>query len=260
MPQLVPGALAAPSTHACAPLVHDVIPAAHTLGFPVQDCPAVQGTQPPLPLQTRLAPQLVPAARLPKSSQTAAPLEQFVMPVLHGVGLPVQLPLAAHVAQMPAPLQTMPAPQLDPAALLPASAQVCAPVRHDVVPVLQGLGLLVHDCPALQATQTPPPSQTMPTPQLEPAERLAPSAHVVVLPAQVVVPCLHAVGLPVQLWPATQAPQKPLPSHIWPPVQVAVEGLGVPSVHTDVPVEQEVTPFRQIDGFVVQAAPAVHGT
>jgi len=112
----------------------------------------------------------------------------------------------------------------------------------------------------VQAVQAPLPSHTMPTPQLVPAVLLAPSVQVVALPLQVVLPCLHGLGLPVQLWFATHAPQKPLPSHICPPVQVAVAGLGVPSTQVDAPVKHEVTPFRQIDGLVVHADPAVHAT
>jgi hypothetical protein len=36
--------------------------------------------------------------------------------------------------------------------------------------------------------------------------------------------------------------------------------LGVPSMQTDAPVVQDVTPFLQTDGFVVQVWPAVHAT
>jgi hypothetical protein len=213
VPQLVPGVFAAPSMQVCAPVVHDVTPAAHALGLPVHDCPAVQATQAPLPSQTIPLPHDVPAVRLLKSSQTGVPVVQLVMPVLHGLGLVVQFVLAAHATHVPEALQIMPAPQPDPAGLLAPSAQVCTPVAHDVVPALQGLGLVVHDCPAAHATQALPPSQTRPTPQLVPALRLAPSVQVVMLPEQLVVPCLQAVGLPLQLCPATHAPQNPLPSH-----------------------------------------------
>jgi hypothetical protein len=58
----------------------------------------------------------------------------------------------------------------------------------------------------------------------------------------------------------TQAPQNPLPSHSWPPVQGVVDDLGVPSMQVEAPVRHEVTPLRQIDGLVVQAWPAVHDT
>jgi hypothetical protein len=198
-PQLVPGAWAAPSPQVCAPEAQEVMPAAQGLGLPVHDWPAVHAMQPPLPSQTLPAPHAVPAERLPKSSHTGAPVAQFVMPVLHGFGLSVQFVFAAQAPQVPVALQTMLAPQLDPAGLLVPSAQVCAPVAHDVMPALHGFGLAVHDCPEAQATQPPLLSQTMPTPQLEPGARFTPSAQVVALPLQLVVPCLQTLTLPVQL-------------------------------------------------------------
>lgn len=261
MPQLVPATFIVPSTHACAPVVQDVTPDAHALGLPVHDCPAVQATHVPLPSQTMPAPHDAPAVRLLKSSHTGVPVVQLVIPVLHGFGLVVQFVFAAQATHVPVALHTMLVPQLDPGPLLLfVSAQVGAPVVHDVVPALQGLGLVAHDWPAAQATHAPPPSQTWPTPQFVPALRFVPSPQLVVLPPQLVVPCLHAVGLPLQLWPATHAPQKPLPSHICPPVQGVVDDLGVPSTQTSAPVTHDVTPFRQIDGLVVHAVPAVHDT
>ena len=247
--------------HVCAPVVHDVTPEAQVLGLPVQDCPAVQATHAPEPSHTWLVPQTEPAERLPKSVQTEAPVAQLVMPVLHGVGLVVQLALAVHAPQVPAPSQTMLVPQLAPAVLLPPSVQVCVPVEQLVMPFLQGFVFVVHDWPALHAAQVPTLLQTMPTPQLVPGVLLVPSLHVVTLPEeQVVVPFLHGLLLPVQVWFAMQAPQKPLPSHSWPPVQVAVGGLFMPSMHTEAPVVHEVTPLRQTDGLFVHAIPAVHGT
>ena len=215
---------------------------------------------PPLPSQTIPVPQVVPADLLPKSRHTGDPVWQLTMPVLHAVGFVVQFAFAVQAPHVPAALQTMLVPQLVPAGLLASSAQVWAPVAHEVVPVLQAPGLVAHGCPLAQAPHTPAPSQTMPTPQLMPAVRFGPSTQVVGPLAQLVIPCLHAVGLPVHVWPATQAPQNPLPSHIGPPGQVAVAGLGVPSMQVDAPVVHDVTPFRQIDGFVVQASPPVHDT
>src|SRR5436190_14802963 len=197
---------------------------------------------PPLPSQTMPVPQPVPADRLPKSRQTGAPVWQLTIPVLHGVGLVMQFALAVQLPQVPLPSHTMLVPQPVPPGLLLPSAQVCAPVAQEVTPFRQALGLLVQDWPPVHATHAPFPSHTMPTPQLVPAVVFAPSVHVVWLPLQVVFPCLHRPGLPVQLWFATQAPQNPLPSHIGPPGQVAVAGLGVPSMQTDVPVVHEVMP------------------
>jgi hypothetical protein len=261
VPQVVPGDLAAPSIQVCTPVAHDVTPLAHAPGLPVHACPSAQATHAPLPSHTIPAPQAAPAARLAKSRQTDAPVVQLVTPVLHGDGLVVQLALAVQATQLPALLQTMLVPQLMPVGWLASSAQVRAPVAHEVTPVLHAPGLVEHACPPAHATHAPAVLQTMPTPQLVPAARFAPSTQVVApLPEQLVTPCLHAVGLPVQVWLATQAPQKPLPSHSWPPVQVVVFGLGVPSMQVDAPVTHEVTPLRQIDGLVVHAVPAVQET
>lgn len=257
---MVPGVLAAPSTHVCTPVAQDVTPDAQALRLPVQDWPSLQATHAPLPLHTIPAPHDVPGDRFPKSSQTRAPVEQPVMPVLHGFGLSVQLAFAVHATHVPVAPHTMLLPQVDPVGLMAPSAQVCAPVAQDVVPALHGFGLLLHAWPDAHATQVPPPSQTWPTPQTVPPARFAPSLQEVMLPVQLVVPSLHGVGLPVQVWLATQAPQKPLPSHIWPPLHGVLDDFGVPSTHSDLPVTHDVMPLRQMLGLVVQAIAAVHGT
>jgi len=74
VPQLDPAPLAVPSTHVWVPLAHDVTPLKQALGLPVQDEPAAQATQPPLPSHTMSLPQAVPAARFPKSRQADAPV------------------------------------------------------------------------------------------------------------------------------------------------------------------------------------------
>ena len=214
VPQPVPAVFTAPSTQVSAPVAHDETPLVHGLGLPVHTWPAAQAVQPPLPSQTLSVPQVVPAERLPKSTHTGAPVEQLTMPVLHGVGLVEQFAFAVQVPQAPLPSQTLSAPQTVPAGLLASSTQVCVPVAHDVMPLLHVVGFPVQGCPALHATHVPLLLQTIPTPQLVPAGVFAPSVQVVPPPlGHVVVPCLQAVGLPVQLWLATHAPQKPLPSH-----------------------------------------------
>jgi hypothetical protein len=50
-----------------------------------------------------------------------------------------------HDTQVPEPLHTRFMPQVVPAAVLPPSMQVIAPVAHEVVPTLQLVGLPVHD-------------------------------------------------------------------------------------------------------------------
>ena len=159
--------------------------------------PAVQATQAPLLTQAWLVPQVVPADRLPKSRQTGAPVWQLTMPVLHAPGFVVQLALGVQLAQVPLPSQTMLVPQLVPPGLLDPSAQLIAPVAQDVTPVLHAFPLPVQVWPELQAMQAPLPSQTIPTPQLAPAARSAPSTQLFVVP-HVALPCLQGLGLPVQ--------------------------------------------------------------
>jgi len=99
-----------------------------------------------------------------------APDEQEVVPFLQTLGLVVQAPPALHATQVPLPLQTWLGPQVVPAAVLPPSTQVMAPVEQELVPVLQLVGLPVHDWPAVQATHMPVPLQTMLVPQLTPGD------------------------------------------------------------------------------------------
>src|ERR1051325_2727897 len=175
------------------------------LGLPVQVPPGVQETQVPAPLQTMLVPQPVPAALLPPSMQLIAPVVQEVVPFLHMLGVVVHAPPAVQLTHMPLPSQTWLVPQPVPAALLPPSMQVMAPVMQVVVPFLHAVGLPVHDWPAVQATQTPLPLQTMLVPQAMPGDLLVLSTQVIAPVMHVVVPLRQAVGLPVHAWLAVQA-------------------------------------------------------
>jgi hypothetical protein len=179
VPQLVPAVLFVPSTQAMAPLEQEVVPFLQMLELPVQVLPAVQGTQPPEPSQTRLVPQLVPADLLVPSTQVMAPVEQAVVPFLQAVGLPVQVLPAVQATQVPEPLHTMLLPQLMPGDLLVVSStQVMAPVEQAVVPFLQAVGLPVQLVPAVHETQPPEPLHTMLLPQLVPALLAVPLTHV----------------------------------------------------------------------------------
>jgi hypothetical protein len=63
-----------------------------------------------------------------------------------------------------------------------------------------------------------------------------------------------------QAWPAVHAPQLPLPSQVRLVPQLVPPILLLPSTHVIAPVEQEVTPFLQMLGLPVHAAPAVQAT
>jgi hypothetical protein len=68
---------------------------------------------------------------------------------------------------------------------------------------------------------------------------------------------LHAFGLPVQVLPAVQFPQKPLVSHTCELPQAVPAPFGAPSTHWLAPLAQEVVPWRQAEGLPLQALPAV---
>ena len=194
------------------------------------------------------------------SLQTIDPVAQLVMPVKHLFGLVVQVWFGVHAPQLPLPSQTMPAPQLAPPILLPASTQVIAPVEHDVVPFLQALGLPVQALPAVHATQIPEPLQTMFVPQPVPAALLLPSAQVIVPLEHAVAPFLQTLGFDVHALPAVHAPQTPKPLQTMFVPQVVPAALFAPSTHVCAPVAQEVVPFLQTLGLPVHAAPAVQAT
>src|SRR5215471_6623404 len=93
------------------PVVQDVMPLRQIDGFVVQAVPAVHATQVPVPLHTRLVPQVDPAAVLPESTHFGAPVVQSTTPILHGaLGFVVHAWPAMHATHCPLPLQTMAEP------------------------------------------------------------------------------------------------------------------------------------------------------
>ncbi len=260
VPQVVPGALAAPSTQLDAPVAHEVTPSKHALfGLPLHAVPAVHEMQPPPPLQTWLAPQWVPGALSLKSTQLWLPLAQLVMPVLHALGLLVQAAPAVQAAQAPAASHTKPEPQAVPGVFWVALVQTSEPVAHEVRPLKQGLGLVTQAVPVVQLTHAPA-LQTWSTPQALPGGRSAPSVHTAVPPAHEMTPALQTLGLLVHALPVVHTPQKPLLSQTWPAPQLVPAILAALSMQLEVPVTQVVTPSRQLEGLVVHAAPATHAT
>jgi len=190
-----------------------------------------------------LVPQLIPAALLLPSTQVIAPVEQEVAPFLQTFGLPVHDWPEAHDTQVPEPLQTRFVPQLAPAALLPPSMQVCAPVAQEVIPFLQLVGLPVHIWPAVQATHMPVPLQTMLVPQLVPAALLVLSAHVIAPVEQVVAPLLQMFGLPVHDWPAVHDTHVPVPLQTMLVPQLVPAPFAIPFTHVGVPVMHDAVPL-----------------
>lgn len=126
LPHVVPGGLGAESAQTWLPVSQAVSPVRHTLVLVVQLVPALQPTQLPLALQTWLTPQVVPTG-FDMPSTHMVPDVQLMTPSLQAPGLLVQLVPALHAPQKPFPSHTS-APHETPAALLPESTHVCAPV------------------------------------------------------------------------------------------------------------------------------------
>jgi hypothetical protein len=171
-----------------------------------------------------------------------------------------QLWLAVQAPQFPLPSQTMLVPQLVPPILLPPSTHITLPLLQELVPFRHVVGLPVQEVPAVQATQEPEPLQTMLVPQLVPGALSPPSVQVMLPALHEVVPFLHAVGLPVQDWPAVQATQAPEPLQTMLVPQLTPGALLVSSRQVDAPLAHDVRPFLQALGLAVQEIPAVHDT
>ena len=128
--------LPGPSTHAEAPLAHEMMPLLHGDGLPLQPLPAVHDTQVPALLQTMLVPQLVPGALFVSSRQVGTPVLHALMPFTHAAcGFVVHDWPAVHPVHWPFALQTWFAPQPAPAGFMVPSTQVVPPVAHEVTPV-----------------------------------------------------------------------------------------------------------------------------
>ena len=126
----------------------------------------MQALQVPLPSQTMLVPQPVPADLLVAATHWDDPVEQEVVPFWQGL-LGWQETPELHVLQVPLPSQTLLVPQFVPAAWLPVPAHTAVPVEQDTLPVWQRLLLGLQALPSGQAPQVPL-LQNCPLPQLLP--------------------------------------------------------------------------------------------
>jgi hypothetical protein len=265
VPQVVPAdTFVGLSTQVCAPVLQEVTPCLHRFGFVEQLAPATQPMQAPEPLHTWFVPQTVPPGSLPAASMhVCAPVLQEVTPSLQKVGFVVHEEPAVHDTQLPLLLHTWLVPQLVPADFWLPSMHVWLPVLHEVMPLKQAeLGLVVQLAPAVQPMHPPEPLHTWLEPQLVPAGFGLPSTHCWLPVLQEVMPFAHAaLGLVVQDCPAVQATQLPAALHTWLVPQLVPAALGLPSMHTEVPVLHEVMPLKQAElGLVLQAWFAVHDT
>ncbi|MBM4781891.1 MAG: hypothetical protein GQE15_29785 [Archangiaceae bacterium] len=247
------------------PVEQSVRPVLHgALGFDEHGWFATHAPQLPFESHTWPEPQFVPGALLLPSTHRCAPVLHSVMPLRQpGLGFIVQATLAEQLTHAPVALQTWFVPHEVPAARLPESTQVCAPVVHDVRPVLQpGFGLVVHAVDATHATQLPLALQTWSGPHEVPGVTFVESTHRVAPVLQSMTPLLQgAPGFDVQALPAVHMPQKPFASQTCPAPQLVPAAFGAPSTHACAPVAHEKTPCRHAEpGLVVHAPPAVHAT
>ncbi len=130
------------------------------------------------------------------------PVAHDVIPIVQVVGL--QATLAVHEEQLPLS-QTMLVPQEVPLPTFVTLVHVDVPVAHEVVPIVQFVGL--QPTLAVQLAQ-PPLSQTMLVPQEVPLPTFATFVHVEEPVAHDVVPAVQLEG--VHVTPAVQGEQLPL--------------------------------------------------
>lgn len=176
VPQLVPAGAFVPSEQ---PGVepHVVTPRLH--GAPGFEAHVALGThcrQLP-PTQTRSTPHASPAGAAGPSTHTADPDSHRTTPCTHGLlGFPVHVAPSLQVMQVPAEVQTRPAPQGLPVGRRCMVSTQPALRPQVVSPSLHGSGLLVHAVPAVQVTHEPP-RQTRSLPQPVPFAAAGPSMH-----------------------------------------------------------------------------------
>src|SRR5215831_3717926 len=211
-----------------APVVQDVTPFRQIDGLVVQAVPAVQATQVPLPLQTWLVPQLVPAAVSPPSRQRGAPEEQSTTPVLQGApGFVVHALPASHITHCPLPLHTMAEPQAVPAPTLSPSMQPDADPQATTPSLQTPPGLPVQTVPDAQLMQLPF-LQTLSVPHIAPSGALTSSRHCGDPVVQDTAPFLQGLpGLVAHEAPVAHGMHVPAALQTWPVPQLAPGFLGV---------------------------------
>ena len=120
-PQLVPAGLAPPAKHWLVPFVHEtaVVWTWHRLVLS-HTVPVIQATQLPVLSHVLPEPQFVPAALLPLAKHWFAPVVHEIAVVCAWQALPLSHAVPdMQVEQVPLPSQTLPAPHVVPAGLLP---------------------------------------------------------------------------------------------------------------------------------------------
>lgn len=138
------------------------------------------------------------------------------------------------------------------------SVQTGTPVVQLVLPLRQGLGLVVHAPPELQGLHEPM-LQTPPA-HVVPFALLLPSLQTATPVLQLMMPLRHAeFMLVVHAAPSLQALHMPMLQT--PPMQTVPFVLLLPSTHTGAPEPHSVVPLRHAAPVLVEhAAPCVQAT
>lgn len=148
------------------------------------------------------------------------------------------LPEMQPVQQLPDRHCPLPPPHEVLLGLLVLLTHTGPPLAQLMTPVMQSLGLVVHEAPAVHATQLPalqtPPGQAVP------AARLAPSTQTGEPELHEMLPALHGL-LGVHPAPALQGLHEPALQT--PPGQAVPLALLEPLTQTPLPDEQSMTPF-----------------
>lgn len=257
---MTPTPLLPKSTQVCVPVKQLVCPVRQGLGLVPQAAPAAHVTQVPVPLQTWLEPQVVPAASTAESRHTALPVPQSVTPARQGApGLVVHAAPPLQARHWPFPLQTCPAPQFVPAAVLTPSTQATA-VPHWVEPTRQGApGLVAQLCPDTQLMQAPV-RQILSMPHEVPVGASGPSRHDGLPVVQDTTPSLHGpLGLPLHVAPAGQAMHMPCALQTCPPPHDTPASTAVAALEQAGLGEHAVTPRLHGSVFEAQTRPAWQG-
>jgi hypothetical protein len=243
------------STHSCAPVAQENVPATQGFGFVSHAPPATQATHAP-PLQTWSAPHTAPFAfGMAVSTQVEVPVEQEVVPVTQEVAPGSQAIPAVQETQLPSS-QTWSAPQTVPSgSAVGESTQLDVPVLQEVTPVRHGSAFVRQVAPATHETQLPA-LQTRSVPQPVPfASGVAVSRQVSAPVAHEVTPWRHAFALYEHAVPAVQAPQRPS-SQTWFVPHAVPSASGIPvSTQVCAPLSQDVTLWVQAPAMV-QSRPA----
>lgn len=211
-PQVVPPATGSvDGVHTGAPELQAIRDCVHAPAS-VQSWPSTHEMQPPAPLHTRPEPQLEPGAvGVAVGLHTGAPVEQSIRCSKQEPG-GVQSRSCVQAAQVPAPSQTSPVPQVVPGATGSAvGVHTGAPEPQAIRDIVHAFGG-VQSWPSTHAMHWPAGSQTLPASHDAPvASGVVVSTHRSAPLPQLVCQSVQEPG-GVQLVPAVQETQVPVGS------------------------------------------------